>query len=203
MIEKHTKAFQQGKISRSQYQNILAGRWASVAKSGTNVSAYGQRVGTTGADLTGVFSNIRGKSGATPIDVAFATPGVKSMPQTPLKPIVRRVTAPTTTVEKLKVKRLQTVMDQYKEKTGITLPGDMTKTAPGIKSIPQTPPGSPAYAKASVAGEETYNINVTINAQTTDPKQIADEATRGVKKSIQELRKEKFNKVIRDRVAVS
>ena len=80
----------------------------------------------------------------------------------------------------------------------------MTRTAPGIKSTPAVaPPGSPAYAKAPESSQDTYNVNVTINAQTTDPKQIADEATRGVKKSIQELRKEKFNKVIRDRVAVS
>jgi len=80
----------------------------------------------------------------------------------------------------------------------------MAHTTPGVKSMPQTPPGSPVYAKAFEAtSEETYNVNVTINAQTTDPKQIADEATKGVKRSIQELRKEKFNKVIRDRVAVS
>mgnify|MGYP007112001744 CR=1 FL=1 len=96
------------------------------------------------------------------------------------------------------------IRDRYKEKTGIIFPGDMTKTTPGVKSMPQTPPGSPVYAKASEAtSEETYNVNVTINAQTTDPKQIADEVTKGVKRSIQELRKEKFDKVIRDKVAVN
>lgn len=130
LIWKQTEQFKKGSISQSQYQNVLAGRWASIAKAGTDVSAYGQRVGTTGADLARVL--------------------------------------------------------------------------PGIKKASQTPPGHPVYAKASdAANEETYNVNVTINAQTTDPKQIADEATRGVKKSIQELRKEKFNKVIKDRVAAS
>jgi len=186
LIWKQTEQFKKGSISQSQYQNVLAGRWASIARADTGLSQYRQRVGTTSSDLAKIL------------------PGIKNTPQIPLKPIVRRVTAPTTMVEKLKVKRLQTVMDQYKEKTGITLPGDMTKTTPGIKSMPQIPPGSPVYAKASEAtSEETYNVNVTINAQTTDPKQIADEATKGVKRSIQELRKEKFNKVIRDRVAVS
>jgi hypothetical protein len=186
LIWKQTEQFKKGSISQSQYQNVLAGRWASIARADTGLSQYRQRVGTTSSDLAKIL------------------PGIKNTPQIPLKPIVRRVTAPTTMVEKLKVKRLQTVMDQYKEKTGIIFPGDMTKTTPGVKSMPQTPPGSPVYAKASEAtSEETYNVNVTINAQTADPKQIADEATKGVKRSIQELRKEKFNKVIRDRVAVS
>ena len=186
LIWKQTEQFKKGSISQSQYQNVLAGRWASIARADTGLSQYRQRVGTTSSDLAKIL------------------PGIKNTPQIPLKPIVRRVTAPTTMVEKLKVKRLQTVMDQYKEKTGIIFPGDMTKTTPGVKSMPQTPPGSPVYAKASEAtSEETYNVNVTINAQTTDPKQIADEVTKGVKRSIQELRKEKFNKVIRDRVAVS
>jgi len=56
-------------------------------------------------------------------------------------------------------------------------------------------------SKSIPSGEETYNVNVTINAQTTDPKAIAEEATKGVKKSIQDLRKEKFNKVVRDRAS--
>jgi hypothetical protein len=104
-------------------------------------------------------------------------------------------------IKREKQSLLQTVSDPYKVGAA---PVDMAHATPGVKSMPQTPPGSPAYAKASEAtNEETYNVNVTINAQTTDPKQIADEATRGVKKSIQDLRKEKFNKVIRDRVAVS
>ena len=186
LIWKQTEQFKKGSISQSQYQNVLAGRWASIARADTGLSQYRQRVGTTSSDLAKIL------------------PGIKNTPQIPLKPIVRRVTAPTTMVEKLKVKRLQTVMDQYKEKTGIIFPGDMTKTTPGVKSMPQTPPGSPVYAKASEAtSEETYNVNVTINAQTTDPKQIADEVTKGVKRSIQELRKEKFDKVIRDKVAVT
>jgi len=186
LIWKQTEQFKKGSISQSQYQNVLAGRWASIARADTGLSQYRQRVGTTSSDLAKIL------------------PGIKNTPQIPLKPIVRRVTAPTTMVEKLKVKRLQTVMDQYKEKTGIIFPGDMTKTTPGVKSMPQTPPGSPVYAKASEAtSEETYNVNVTINAQTTDPKQIADEATKGVKRSIQELRKEKFDKVRAGKVGVT
>ena len=186
LIWKQTEQFKKGSISQSQYQNVLAGRWASIARADTGLSQYRQRVGTTSSDLAKIL------------------PGIKNTPQIPLKPIVRRVTAPTTMVEKLKVKRLQTAMDQYKEKTGIIFPGDMTKTTPGVKSMPQTPPGSPVYAKASEAtSEETYNVNVTINAQTTDPKQIADEATKGVKRSIQELRKEKFDKVRAGKVGVT
>ena len=186
LIWKQTEQFKKGSISQSQYQNVLAGRWASIARADTGLSQYRQRVGTTSSDLAKIL------------------PGIKSAPQIPLKPIVRRATAPTTMVEKLKVKRLQTAMDQYKEKTGIIFPGDMTKTTPGVKSMPQTPPGSPVYAKASEAtSEETYNVNVTINAQTTDPKQIADEATKGVKRSIQELRKEKFDKVRAGKVGVT
>ena len=186
LIWKQTEQFKKGSISQSQYQNVLAGRWASIARADTGLSQYRQRVGTTSSDLAKIL------------------PGIKNTPQIPLKPIVRRVTAPTTMVEKLKVKRLQTVMDQYKEKTGIIFPGDMTKTTPGVKSMPQTPPGSPVYAKASEAtSEETYNVNVTINAQTADPKQIADEATKGVKRSIQELRKEKFDKVRAGKVGVT
>jgi muramidase (phage lysozyme) len=186
LIWKQTEQFKKGSISQSQYQNVLAGRWASIARADTGLSQYRQRVGTTSSDLAKIL------------------PGIKNTPQIPFKPIVRRVTAPTTMVEKLKAKRLQTAMDQYKEKTGIIFPGDMTKTTPGVKSMPQTPPGSPVYAKASEAtSEETYNVNVTINAQTADPKQIADEATKGVKRSIQELRKEKFDKVIRYKVAVT
>ena len=96
---------------------------------------------------------------------------------------------------------LQTVSDPYK--VGVP-PVDMAHTTPGVKSMPQTPPGHPVYAKASEAtNEETYNVNVTINAQTTDPKQIADEATKGVKRSIQELRKEKFDKVRAGKVGVT
>jgi len=141
LIWEQTEQFKKGSISQSQYQNVLAGRWASIARADTGLSQYRQRVGTTSSDLAKIL------------------PGIKNT---------------------------------------------MTKTTPGVKSMPQTPPGSPVYAKASEAtNEETYNVNVTINAQTTDPKQIADEATKGVKRSIQELRKEKFNKVIRDRVAVS
>jgi len=186
LIWKQTEQFKKGSISQSQYQNVLAGRWASIARADTGLSQYRQRVGTTSSDLAKIL------------------PGIKNTPQIPLKPIVRRATAPTTMVEKLKVKRLQTAMDQYKEKTGIIFPGDMTKTTPGVKSMPQTPPGSPVYAKASEAtSEETYNVNVTINAQTTDPKQIADEATKGVKRSIQELRKEKFDKVRAGKVGVT
>ena len=186
LIWKQTEQFKKGSISQSQYQNVLAGRWASIARADTGLSQYRQRVGTTSSDLAKIL------------------PGIKNTPQIPLKPIVRRVTAPTTMVEKLKVKRLQTAMDQYKEKTGIIFPGDMTKTTPGVKSMPQTPPGSPVYAKASEAtSEETYNVNVTINAQTADPKQIADEATKGVKRSIQELRKEKFDKVRAGKVGVT
>ena len=186
LIWKQTEQFKKGSISQSQYQNVLAGRWASIARADTGLSQYRQRVGTTSSDLAKIL------------------PGIKNTPQIPLKPIVRRATAPTTMVEELKAKRLQTVMDQYKEKTGIIFPGDMTKTTPGVKSMPQTPPGSPVYAKASEAtSEETYNVNVTINAQTTDPKQIADEATKGVKRSIQELRKEKFDKVRAGKVGVT
>ncbi len=186
LIWKQTEQFKKGSISQSQYQNVLAGRWASIARADTGLSQYRQRVGTTSSDLAKIL------------------PGIKNAPQIPLKPIVRRATAPTTMVEELKAKRLQTVMDQYKEKTGIIFPGDMTKTTPGVKSMPQTPPGSPVYAKASEAtSEETYNVNVTINAQTTDPKQIADEATKGVKRSIQELRKEKFDKVRAGKVGVT
>ena len=186
LIWKQTEQFKKGSISQSQYQNVLAGRWASIARADTGLSQYRQRVGTTSSDLAEIL------------------PGIKNAPQIPLKPIVRRATAPTTMVEKLKAKRLQTVMDQYKEKTGIIFPGDMTKTTPGVKSMPQTPPGSPVYAKASEAtSEETYNVNVTINAQTTDPKQIADEVTKGVKRSIQELRKEKFDKVRAGKVGVT
>ena len=141
LIWEQTEQFKKGSISQSQYQNVLAGRWASIARADTGLSQYRQRVGTTSSDLAKIL------------------PGIKNT---------------------------------------------MTKTTPGVKSMPQTPPGSPVYKKASEAtNEETYNVNVTINAQTTDPKQIADEATKGVKRSIQELRKEKFNKVIRDRVAVS
>ena len=186
LIWKQTEQFKKGSISQSQYQNVLAGRWASIARADTGLSQYRQRVGTTSSDLAKIL------------------PGIKNAPQIPLKPIVRRATAPTTMVEELKVKRLQTAMDQYKEKTGIIFPGDMTKTTPGVKSMPQTPPGSPVYAKASEAtSEETYNVNVTINAQTTDPKQIADEVTKGVKRSIQELRKEKFDKVRAGKVGVT
>ena len=186
LIWKQTEQFKKGSISQSQYQNVLAGRWASIARADTGLSQYRQRVGTTSSDLAEIL------------------PGIKNAPQIPLKPIVRRATAPTTMGENLKAKRLQTVMDQYKEKTGIIFPGDMTKTTPGVKSMPQTPPGSPVYAKASEAtSEETYNVNVTINAQTTDPKQIADEATKGVKRSIQELRKEKFDKVRAGKVGVT
>ena len=47
------------------------------------------------------------------------------------------------------------------------------------------------------------NVNVTINAQTTDPKQIADEATKGMKKSVQELREQHRNKVLKQRTTVS
>ena len=186
LIWKQTEQFKKGSISQSQYQNVLAGRWASIARADTGLSQYRQRVGTTSSDLAEIL------------------PGIKNAPQIPLKPIVRRATAPTTMGENLKAKRLQTVMDQYKEKTGIIFPGDMTKTTPGVKSMPQTPPGSPVYAKASEAtSEETYNVNVTINAQTTDPKQIADEVTKGVKRSIQELRKEKFDKVRAGKVGVT
>ena len=186
LIWEQTEQFKKGSISQSQYQNVLAGRWASIARADTGLSQYRQRVGTTSSDLAEIL------------------PGIKNAPQIPLKPIVRRATAPTTMGENLKAKRLQTVMDQYKEKTGIIFPGDMTKTTPGVKSMPQTPPGSPVYAKASEAtSEETYNVNVTINAQTTDPKQIADEVTKGVKRSIQELRKEKFDKVRAGKVGVT
>jgi hypothetical protein len=115
LVEKETRQFQTGKMSQSQYQNALAGRWASIGMAGTDVSKYGQRVGTTGADLATVL--------------------------------------------------------------------------PGVKSAGQ-----------SSTGEGNYNVAVTINAQTTDPQKIADAATVGVKKSIQDLRNEHRNKVIRQRV---
>lgn len=130
LIDKATQDFKKGKLSQSGYQNVLAGRWASVAKSGTRVSAYGQRVGTTGADLAAVL--------------------------------------------------------------------------PSIKGVAPSPPGSPLYAKNDAGSiQENYNVNVTINAQTTDPKQIADEATKGMKKSVQELREQHRNKVLKQRTTVS
>jgi len=137
----------------------------------------------------------------TPVPIQVAKEQIVpiQVAKAPVKPIVSMAPA----IEDFKARRLQTVMDQYKQKIGV-MPVDMTKTTPGVKSMPQTPPGSPVYAKASEAtSEETYNVNVTINAQTTDPKQIADEVTKGVKRSIQELRKEKFDKVRAGKVGVT
>ena len=72
LVKKETEQFRQGKITQAQYQNVLAGRWASVAMAGTGASRYGQRVGTTAADLATVLAGLRGAPSQPPGPLAHA-----------------------------------------------------------------------------------------------------------------------------------
>lgn len=86
------------------------------------------------------------------------------------------------------------VLDRIKKEKEILL-----ASSPGVRMANQ-PPGVASSSSSMATGEGNYNIALTINAQTTDPQKIADAATAGIKKSIQELRNEHRNKVIRQRV---
>lgn len=59
LIARETKALKSGKMTPEKYQNILAGRWASIARADTGVSAYGQHTGTSSQQIVGHIQNLR------------------------------------------------------------------------------------------------------------------------------------------------
>jgi len=62
LIAKETEKFKAGKMSEKDYQNVIAGRWASVAMYGTDRSRYGQGVGTSGEEIAAVMRDMRKSS---------------------------------------------------------------------------------------------------------------------------------------------
>jgi hypothetical protein len=52
--------FQSGRISAPEFQNRLAQEWASVARSDTGSSHYGQGTGTTTAQIRNAINGLNG-----------------------------------------------------------------------------------------------------------------------------------------------
>jgi hypothetical protein len=171
LIGKQTEQFKKGSISQSQYQNVLAGRWASIARADTGLSQYRQRVGTTSSDLAEIL------------------PGIKSAP--PGSPTYAKASVGgegTYNVNRTNI--LARIRREKQALPGYTGAGPL-----------QAPPGYPVYAKAPTGGEGNYSINVTVNAQTNaSPKEIADETQKAIIKSSRDMKREK---TIRDRVGAS